>query len=89
MFENRPLILIKEFTHLCLCEPDGFIFHFTAISFISPEQIRFKYQLPGFDKNWRFLPPGKERTAHYQNLGAGTYTFKVIACNLDGVLFLI
>jgi hypothetical protein len=27
MFGNRPLIFIKEFTHLCLGEPDGFIFH--------------------------------------------------------------
>jgi AraC-like DNA-binding protein len=63
----------------------NFIFHFTAPSFLSPEQIRFKYQLEGFDKEWIFLPPGKERVVNYRNLESGTYTFRVIACNSDGV----
>ena len=63
----------------------NFKFHFTAPSFLSPEQIKFKYQLQGFNKEWIFLPPGKERVVNYRNLEPGDYTFKVIACNSDGV----
>lgn len=63
----------------------NFIFHFTAPSFLSPEQIRFKYQLQGFNKEWIFLPPGNKRRVNYGNLEPGTYTFRVIACNSDGV----
>ncbi|UCH96057.1 MAG: helix-turn-helix domain-containing protein [Candidatus Aminicenantes bacterium] len=62
-----------------------FTFHFTAPTFQSPGKIIFKYQLEGFDREWVFLLPGKERVAHYQDLGPGTYTFKVTACNADGV----
>ncbi|MFC2146556.1 two-component regulator propeller domain-containing protein, partial [Acidobacteriota bacterium] len=62
-----------------------FSFHFTAPTFLSPEKIKFKYQLEGFDSKWIFLPPDKERIADYQNLAPGTYTFKVIACNAQGV----
>jgi ligand-binding sensor domain-containing protein/AraC-like DNA-binding protein len=63
----------------------NFSFQFTAPSFLSPEKIRFRYRLEGFDKEWIYLLPGEERAVHYQNLGPGTYTFKVIACNADGV----
>ncbi|MGD2089911.1 MAG: two-component regulator propeller domain-containing protein [Candidatus Aminicenantes bacterium] len=62
-----------------------FTFHFTAPTFLSPEKIKFKYQLEGFDSEWVFLPPGKDRAAHYRDLGPGTYTFKVTACNAEGV----
>jgi ligand-binding sensor domain-containing protein/AraC-like DNA-binding protein len=59
--------------------------YFTAPTFLSPKKIKFKYQLEGFNREWKFLPPHQDRTAHYQNLGPGTYTFKVIACNAEGV----
>jgi ligand-binding sensor domain-containing protein/AraC-like DNA-binding protein len=62
-----------------------FTFHFTAPTFLSPEKIKFKYQLEGFDREWLFLPPGKDRAVHYRDLGPGTYTFKVTACNAEGV----
>jgi ligand-binding sensor domain-containing protein/AraC-like DNA-binding protein len=61
-----------------------FSFHFTAPTFLSPEKIKFKYQLEGFDNKWIFLPPDKERISNFQNLAPGTYTFKVIACNAEG-----
>jgi len=60
-------------------------FHFTAPTFLSPEKIKFKYQLEGFDQGWVFLSAGSERVARYKDLDAGTYTFKVIACNSEGV----
>ncbi|NIM10420.1 MAG: helix-turn-helix domain-containing protein [Candidatus Aminicenantes bacterium] len=62
-----------------------FQFHFTALTFLSPEKIKFQYQLEGFEKEWVFLPPGRGRVAHYWNLDPGTYTFRVIASNAEGV----
>jgi ligand-binding sensor domain-containing protein/AraC-like DNA-binding protein len=61
------------------------VFHFTAPTFLSPEKVTFKYKLEGYDRNWVFLSPGKERLAVYKNLEPGTYTFFVNASNSDGV----
>jgi ligand-binding sensor domain-containing protein/signal transduction histidine kinase len=58
-------------------------FHFTALSFLAPEKVRFKYKLEGFDRDW--LDAGTRREASYTNLPPGDYHFKVIACNNDGV----
>jgi ligand-binding sensor domain-containing protein/AraC-like DNA-binding protein len=59
--------------------------YFTAPAFLSPRKIRFKYRLEGVDKDWVYLAPGSERVANYRNLAPRTYTFKVTACNEDGV----
>src|ERR1035438_6615954 len=45
--------------------------------------IRFRYRLDGQDHGWRDV--GTRREAIYTNLGPGTYRFRVIACNNDGV----
>jgi diguanylate cyclase (GGDEF)-like protein len=58
-------------------------FHYTALSYLRPEKVYFKYQLKGYDENW--LEAGTRRTAYYTNLYPGDYTFRVIACNNDGV----
>jgi len=62
-----------------------FSVQFTAPTFLSPEKVRFKYRLEGFDKDWLTLAAGKERAVFYKNLGPGTYVFRVTACNADGV----
>ncbi|MCP5105694.1 MAG: response regulator, partial [bacterium] len=56
--------------------------HYTALSFIAPGKVRFKYKLEGFDAGWRDV--GARRTAYYNNLSPGNYTFYVKACNNDG-----
>jgi signal transduction histidine kinase/ligand-binding sensor domain-containing protein len=56
---------------------------YTAPSFVAPEKIRFRYQLEGFDHDWR--DSGQQRTAVYTSLAPGSYTFRVTACNNDGV----
>jgi ligand-binding sensor domain-containing protein/AraC-like DNA-binding protein len=61
------------------------VFHFTAPTFLSPEKVTFKYKLEGFDRDWIFVPPGKDRISGYKNLGPGTYAFTVNAGNSDGV----
>jgi signal transduction histidine kinase len=56
---------------------------YTALSLTIPERIRFRYRLEGQDQGWRDV--GNRREAIYTNLGPGTYRFRVIACNNDGV----
>lgn len=56
---------------------------YTALSFQGPEKIRFKYMLEGINSGW--VDAGTLRAARYNNIGPGTYTFRVIACNNDGV----
>jgi ligand-binding sensor domain-containing protein/AraC-like DNA-binding protein len=60
-------------------------FHFTAPTFLSPEKTKFKYRLEGIDREWIFLLPGQERAAYYKDPAPGTYTFRVNACNAEGV----
>lgn len=57
--------------------------HYTATSLLVPKRVRFKVRLEGFDSDW--VDAGTERTAHYTNLPPKRYTFRVIACNDDGV----
>lgn len=57
--------------------------NYTALSFIKPEQIRFRYQLEGLDEDW--VDAGTRRTAYYSHLPPGEYTFRVIADNGEGV----
>jgi ligand-binding sensor domain-containing protein/signal transduction histidine kinase len=58
-------------------------FHYTALSFVAPEKNRFRYKLEGMDSEW--VEAENRRTAYYNNLNPGSYRFKVMACNNDGV----
>lgn len=60
-------------------------FKFTALSFLSPERIRFKVKLEGFDTEWSDIHDSRNRSISYTNLSAGEYNFRVIASNSDGV----
>lgn len=64
---------------------DRIEFQFTALSFLAPEKVRFKYMLEGHDKEWIELQPGRERIASYTNIPPGRYDFRVKACNNDGL----
>jgi len=58
-------------------------FDFTALSYTAPENVRFRYQLEGFDSGWN--DAGTQRSVSYSRLAAGTYLFRVMACNGSGV----
>lgn len=60
----------------------NFEFHYTAFSFDAPERVRFKYFVEGLDPYW--IEAGSERVARY-NIPPGTYHFRVIACNSNGL----
>jgi signal transduction histidine kinase/ligand-binding sensor domain-containing protein len=56
---------------------------YTALSLVRSQQIRFRYRLEGLDTSW--INAGARRTAYYSRIPPGTYTFRVIAANSDGI----
>jgi ligand-binding sensor domain-containing protein/two-component sensor histidine kinase len=62
---------------------NNFEFQYTGLSFTAPEKIQFRYQLAGFDKDW--IEAGSRRLAQYTNIPPGNYTFRMKACNNDGL----
>jgi len=62
---------------------DKFQFNFTALSFLVPSKIKFKYMLEGYEKEWVTIE--NKRYASYMNLKPGRYTFRVRASNNDGL----
>jgi signal transduction histidine kinase/ligand-binding sensor domain-containing protein len=56
---------------------------YTALSFVLPQRIGFRYILEGRDRSWE--NPGLRRQAFYSDLRPGSYRFRVIASNNDGV----
>jgi ligand-binding sensor domain-containing protein len=56
---------------------------YTALSFVMPQRMGFRYILEGRDTGWQ--DPGLRRQAFYSDLRPGSYRFRVIASNNDGV----
>ena len=56
---------------------------YTALSFVVPQKVRFRYKLEGYDTKWS--EPVSRREVIYTNLPPGHYKFRVIASNNDGV----
>ena len=56
---------------------------YTALSFVAPQKVRFRYKLEGHDADWQ--DPQNRRQAFYTDLPPGNYRFHVIASNNDGV----
>jgi signal transduction histidine kinase/ligand-binding sensor domain-containing protein len=59
------------------------VIDYTALSFVAPERMRFRYKLEGLDRTWREVI--NKREAEYTNLPPGDYRFQVIAANNSGV----
>jgi ligand-binding sensor domain-containing protein/signal transduction histidine kinase len=57
--------------------------HYTGLSFIKPEYVRFRYKMEGLDRDW--VEAGNRRAAYYPYLPPGNYRFTVIAANSDGI----
>jgi signal transduction histidine kinase len=58
-------------------------FIYTAPALATPERVRFRHRLEGFDADW--TDAGPSRSAAYTKLAPGEYHFQVIASNNDGV----
>jgi signal transduction histidine kinase/streptogramin lyase len=57
-------------------------FQYTTASLNSPDRVRFRYQLEGFDPGW--IDAGVRRQAHYTNLSPGEYRFRLMVCSITG-----
>lgn len=57
-------------------------FYYAAPKALSPNKIRFRYQLEGSDPQW--VEAGTRRVAYYTHLPAGHYRFRVAASNDQG-----
>ncbi len=60
-----------------------FEFEAAALCYMLPEQNRYRYRLEGFDTD-RY-EAGTRRFGRYSGLPAGSYLFRVSACNHEGV----
>jgi signal transduction histidine kinase/ligand-binding sensor domain-containing protein len=56
---------------------------FGVLAFSNPRSARVRYRIAGQDADW--VEAGTRRQAFYTNLAPGTYNFRVIAANGDGV----
>ena len=56
---------------------------YAAPSLRLPQRVQFRYRLLGAHRQW--IDAGARRSAFYQNLAPGRYTFEVIAMNESGV----
>lgn len=55
---------------------NSFSIDFAQMDFTAPEQAVFEYKMEGFDEKWQIGQPG-DHSAHYTNLDAGNFNFRV------------
>ena len=58
-------------------------FRYVGLSLGNSERVHYRYRLDGFDHGWNEAVTNREAT--YANLGAGSYRFRVMASNSDGL----
>jgi signal transduction histidine kinase len=58
-------------------------FAFMALSLSVPGRVEYRYRLDDFDHDWS--EPVSGRDVAYTNLRPGTYRFRVMACNSQGI----
>ena len=56
---------------------------YTGLSYVKPEQVRFKYKMSNLDPDW--IDAGTRRSVNYSYMPPGEYTFTVIASNSDSI----
>jgi signal transduction histidine kinase/ligand-binding sensor domain-containing protein/DNA-binding response OmpR family regulator len=59
------------------------IIHYSALSFSTPEKIKYAYRLSGSDVDWNYV--SNLRSATYTNIPPGTYEFQVKSSTANGV----
>ncbi|MFW5816120.1 MAG: ATP-binding protein, partial [Wenzhouxiangella sp.] len=57
-------------------------FEFSALTFVAPDQVRYRVRLEGWDQEW--LPLDRQSSLYYSNLPSGGYRFDVQAAGPDG-----
>jgi signal transduction histidine kinase/ligand-binding sensor domain-containing protein/DNA-binding response OmpR family regulator len=60
-----------------------FSIEFSALHFLHPEKMKYKYKLDGFNSDW-IVTDVTNRQATYTNLNPGNYVFRVVCTDVDG-----
>ena len=86
-FLKSPRIFYKDFkipeNHEFSYFDNHFTFDFVGASLTNPKRVKYQYILEGHESAWS--PIKKDNYVTFSNLPPGKYTFKVIACNNDGL----
>lgn len=61
-----------------------FSFEFSALDFTNPGKNKYAYLLENYNKDWTYVDAGRH-FAEYTNMNPGTYIFRVIGSNNDGI----
>jgi ligand-binding sensor domain-containing protein/signal transduction histidine kinase len=79
--DNRPIAMGESV--LIRSSHKRITLEYTGLSLAAPERVRFRYFLDGFDRGWS--EPVTSREAVYTNLSPGSYRFRLVASNSDGL----
>jgi two-component sensor histidine kinase len=75
---------LNETDKITLSHEDKFFsIDFAALDYNSPEKNQYLYMLEGFDQNWIYA--FNRTSAVYTNIDPGSYNFRVIGSNNDGI----
>jgi signal transduction histidine kinase/ligand-binding sensor domain-containing protein len=83
VFVNKKEIELKDESFEIQPEQNDLEINYTGLSLINSPLVKFRYRLEGLEDVWNEV--GTRRTAFYNNLPPGNYTFHVLAANRDGV----
>lgn len=76
---------LKSLNHVDICpDEQNLEIRFSSLDYRHTSQIRYAYRLSGIDKDWVYLPAGKN-TAFYNKLSKSTYLFEVKATDKNGL----
>jgi signal transduction histidine kinase/streptogramin lyase len=83
--ENSPIDSSLLFADKITVDPDvtTITIDFASMHFANPARNEYRYMLQGFDTDWRY--GGTIGSATYTNLPPGSYIFRLMASNRDGV----
>ncbi len=83
--KNHPVLARAIYDTESVRLPTGvsFTLEFAALDYTNPEKNLYSYMLEGVDEKWS--PSDKNRSVTFANLSPGEYTFRVTACNNDGI----
>jgi len=82
--EIQPFELFDGDTILLRHDDNFFSFEISALDFTNPSKNKYRYILENFDKDWINADVNK-RIAEYKKVRPGTYTFRALGSNNDGV----
>jgi len=65
-------------------DKDAFTIEFSALELESPQKIKYKYKLEGYNEEWVQLRPA-QHSVSFMNLGHKSYILKLMSTNKDGL----